>query len=578
MKTDRFDEEFRRKLLGLPAEADPGEVERIQGFVNANKPALPSFGWGKLLLYGGSSLLLIGSLSYNVIQNYRNTHLQSSIDSLAHRPVDQAASSEAIRHDTVYITRSGNSVESTSLSNTLVETTPQKSLEQADASQKTGTQPIGSVAMDRPKSPKAGHEGSSNQSEAVSPRSEPRPTELAPTNTSIEGNQRSEGGKLSGQVQTEANESVASRPPASVERSTSENTKPTNEKEPLSKSMSLRAEGIENDFPNGSLSPDTRASSRRSTNGRQTSSGKRQTVSGNEKNGLLATNYSRKQNQRTIANSATTGFTPGHRDKGNSSVSVPEINHESIAIEPLASLKMGTPSNKLTIISPSRPLIVPKSALSVKVTRRPWHLTMPSLSVPKAQYRLGVGLMGGSNQVGGALLGEIMLNRHWSVQSGLQLGYNQGFHYRDEQEFDEHEKEDFRQTYASRVPSSSDIEDIKQMSLLVQIPIQIAYHYPLGREWGLRLGFGTNLNVWVRSAIRYNYRENSRSAEHGLSLIEEPAYVFNNLTLSTSVERSWKKWLFRAGPFISPQLRPIEYKRDDLSWGANLQILYRLGK
>ncbi|GAB4043268.1 hypothetical protein GCM10028774_58180 [Spirosoma jeollabukense] len=249
-----------------------------------------------------------------------------------------------------------------------------------------------------------------------------------------------------------------------------------------------------------------------------------------------------------------------------------------ISIEPLANLQMGAASNQLAIISPSRSLIVPKSELAVKAPRRSWHLAMPSLSVPNAQYRIGAGLTGGSDQVGGALLGEIMVKRHWSVQAGLQLAYNQGFHYRDEQDFNEHQKEDFRQTYASQVPSSSDIEDISQLTLLIQVPIQVAYHYPLGRQWGLRLGLGTELNLWERSTVSYNYRENGRSSEHELSGSKDHIHTVNNLILSTSVERSWKKWLFRAGPFISPQLRPVENKRDELSWGANLQVLYRLGK
>ena len=580
MKTERFDEAFRRKLLGLPAEADPGEVERIHGFVNANNPALPSWGWGKLLLYGGSSLLLLGSLSYNVIQTYRNTHLQSSIDSLTQRPVDPVASRNVIRHDTVYITRSGNNIESTSLPGTSAETPSQKPLKQAHINQTTATRPVGSVAMERSKLSKPGLEVVSNRVEAVSPRSGSKSTKPTTVNTSTVLKQPREGRELYGKVQTETNKSVASLPPVpvSVARSTEEKERQANGSETPPTSMPTETKLGVGNLPTGRLLPATPASSHRSTTGRQTSSDKRQLVSINERKGLLTTNYSRKRNQRTIYSTPTTEFSPATVENPNSTRSVSVVNRQQITAEPLAILKTGTTSNPLSIISPSRPLIVPKSELSVKATRRWGHLAMPRLSVPNAQYRIGGGLTGSSDQVGGALLGEIMLNRHWSVQTGLQLAYNSGFHYRDEQEFDEHEKENFRQTYASQVPSSSDIEDIKQMSRLVQVPIQVAYHYSLGRHWGLRLGLGTNLTVWTHSTLNYSYRENSRSYEHGSSLIEEPTYFFNNLTLSAAVERSWKKWLFRAGPFISPQLRQVGYKSDDLFWGANVQVLYRMSK
>ncbi|MBN8826603.1 MULTISPECIES: hypothetical protein [unclassified Spirosoma] len=289
-------------------------------------------------------------------------------------------------------------------------------------------------------------------------------------------------------------------------------------------------------------------------------------------------NHSRRQKQRKIEGPPTTGFTPAIPENPGSSELMSTIDRQLIIAEPLISQQTRTTSNRLAIISPSQSLIVPKSEVSGKAPRRTWHLTMPNLTVPNAQYRIGAGLVGGSDQARGALLGEIMLNRHWSVQTGLQLGYNQGFHYRDEQDFNEHQKVDFRETYASQVPLSSTIQDIQQITLLVQIPFQIAYHYPFGRQWGLRLGLGTELNLWGRSAVSFDYRENSRSSEHELTRSKEHTHTIDNLLLSTALERSWRKWQFRAGPFISPQLRPVDYKRDDLSWGANLQIFYRLGK
>ena len=580
MKTEKFDEEFRRKLLGLPAEADPGEVERIQGFVNANKPALPSFGWGKLLLYGGSSLLLIGSLSYNVIQTYRNSHLQSSIDSLAHRSVDPTASREVIRHDTVYITRSGNAPESTSLPSSLVKITPQKPMEQTDANPSTDTQPRGSVAMERPKLLKPGSENKSNQAVAVSPRSGSTGSNLpVPTidSRSTVHKQRSEGRELPGQLQTKTTESAASLPPVSVERLITKKTRQTKEPETLPKSIPIGAEEVEKEPLTSNLSPATRASNRPSAKGRQTRSGKGKTGFTTEREGQLATNQSLKQDQRTIKNPKAAGFTPVVTENANSNVAVSEFNRQTIRVELLASRKQ-VQSTQWAIISPSHLLVVPKSELSARATHRPWHLTMPTLSVPNAQYRLGAGFTGGSDQVGGALLGEIMLNRHWSVQTGVQLGYNQGFHFRDEQDFNEHQKEDFRQTYAPQVSSSADIQNIKQMTQLVQVPIQVAYHFSFGRQWGLRLGLGTDLKLWERSTVSFDYRESSRSSEHELSRSKDHVHTVNNLILSTAMERSWRKWQFRAGPFISPQLRPADYKRDDLSWGANLQVLYRLGK
>ncbi|MVM30932.1 hypothetical protein GO755_12895 [Spirosoma sp. HMF4905] len=573
MKTDRFDEEFRRKLLGLPAEADPGEVERIQGFVKANQPTLPGFGWGKLLLYGGSSLLLIGSLSYNVIQTYRNTHLQSSIDSLTHQPVVQATPNQGVRHDTVYITRSGSTQEigAKSVPGTAPETVENEPVEQVNATQLDEIGRKGSVATGDTKSPQSGDEVRSSQPEATSLRPALRSTNKVATAESAAPSQR---GEKSSQVRTEVDSLAATSPIISSGRLLTEKANPTTRTKRINKPAPAGVEKVEGLSVNDRISSAGRAESRRRNNvkGRQT------ILPANENSGLLVTDQSHKQNRQTSSNPPTSGFTPVITENANSNASIPEINRQTIPAEPLASLQASTTSTKLAIISPSHSLVVPKNELAVKATRRPWHLTMPNLSVPNAEYRLGVGLMGGSDQAGGALLGEIMLNRHWSVQTGLQLGYKQGFHYRDEQDFNEHQKEDFRQTYAPQLSSSSDIQDINQMTLLVQVPIQVAYHFPLGRQWGIRLGLGTELKLWERSTVSFDYQESSRSSEHELSRSKDHVHTINNLILSTAIERSWKKWQFRAGPFISPQLRSTGNKPDDLSWGANLQVFYRLGK
>ncbi len=568
MKTERFDEEFRRKLLGLPVEADPGEVERIQGFVHAHRPALPSLGWGKLLLYGGSSLLLLGSLSYNLIQNYRNTHLQSSIDSLAHQSESRATPSrEVIRYDTVYITQSGHTERvGSELEPTITsETVGREPSKQANSTPSAETRRSRSLAKESTESRQSGAESSSGRPVPDSPLATSKANTSAKATVSTAPNQRRE---QPGREQPEKDNVADSSPEPLI----AGETRLAKEKNSVTNSMPDASKAAATVYSNNRTVPATRSGNRRRARAHPTS------ISSDTRHESLATNYSGKQEQRTGLATSTAGFMPANTEDAKSNEAASEGSSQSITVQPLASRLAITTSKQGAMIVPGHSLVIPKNELSARATRRPWHLTMPSLAVPNAQYRIGGELTAGNDQFGGALLGEIMLNPRWSVQTGLRAGYGEGFHYRHEQDFNEHQHEDFRKTYASQVSSWSDIQNIKQEFLLVQVPLQVAYHLPLGRQWGLRLGAGTDLDVWLRSGISYDYQENSRSSEHGLSRIKEHVYVFNNLTLSPSVERSWKKWLFRAGPFISPQLRPVGYKPDDFSWGANLQILYRLRK
>jgi hypothetical protein len=106
MKTEQFDDEFRKKLLGL----DPSdeEVDRIYNYVSSNGNITPHFSWTKILIYGLVASFLIGSLTFNYIQNLTNKKLSSSLDSLKNRITSVELNSTqktSLRVDTVYIDR-----------------------------------------------------------------------------------------------------------------------------------------------------------------------------------------------------------------------------------------------------------------------------------------------------------------------------------------------------------------------------------------------------------------------------------------------------------------------------------------
>ncbi|MCF0048590.1 hypothetical protein LXM25_00895 [Dyadobacter sp. LJ53] len=106
MKTEQFDDEFRKKLLGL----DPSdeEVDRIYNYVSSNGNITPHFSWTKILIYGLAASLLVGSLTFNYVQNLTNKKLLSSLDSLKSRITSielNSTQKTSLRVDTVYIDR-----------------------------------------------------------------------------------------------------------------------------------------------------------------------------------------------------------------------------------------------------------------------------------------------------------------------------------------------------------------------------------------------------------------------------------------------------------------------------------------
>ena len=515
MKTERFDDEFRRKLLGLPADTDPGEVERVYLHMQTHRPAHPGVGWGKILLFGGMGLLLTASLIYNFIQSYRNTHLQVSLDSLAQK---SRLTQNQITHDTVYVTR-------LSPKKITIDKPQSEAIKQSNGDESTEGQLTTSSKRDP---------------ELTEVASEPvhRINELAdkatfpPTLANRRGKARApaDSANIVAKPVPEATTSVE----GTVVRAHDERTQPwriTRQRHVARPTVTKPVTGVakNNQFP--------------------------------------LSRPHRPLRSETVASA----------EDIISTEPVTEFNRQPI--EQLTS----QPLSKATILNKSlvayRVAVPPTTLTVTKQHRQRWHLSLPSLSVPNAQYRLGGGLTGGAeDQVGGTVFGEVALNPRWSFQTGVRVLHSQGFHYRNERDFEDHQDEDFHQLYTPQLPLMSDIEDINLSSVIAQVPIQLAYHYPLSKQWRLRLGIGTDLDLWVRSIVSYKYQGTGRSSERGMIAVEPSVHLFNNVTLTPSVEWYRKRWLFRAGPFISPQLRSVSYKPDDLSWGINLQVLYQLGK
>lgn len=82
MQTEQFDDEFRKKLLGIDPVTNEDEVDRIYNYVSSGGKTMPGFGWGNFFAYALVASLLIGSLTFNYIQNNTNKVLVSAVDSL----------------------------------------------------------------------------------------------------------------------------------------------------------------------------------------------------------------------------------------------------------------------------------------------------------------------------------------------------------------------------------------------------------------------------------------------------------------------------------------------------------------
>ncbi len=566
MKTDRFDEEFRRKLRGLPEESSPEEVNRIAGYVSRNLPPAPGLGWGGLAGYTIGGLVVLGSLLYNVVQYQKTTVLQTTVDSLKTAPPVLAQQPTPVvppivRTDTIYVTRYRNQQDAASigLEQSTIHNEEQWVLALPGATRTrldnpvltNSNQPVRQVERVASNSRQSGH---------ANDRRLPQSLLKIKPETILKPAQKE--AMVTTEPATDSTGATATEPVVkNAEPIPSGSVWPETIVEP----------NVDNPLRN-TVSTNKNVSNRRDV---MLAKKRKPTKGSSPVNGALT----REEMGNTTMNQRVADNTALHENRLTDSVQQridaekEPVERSGVVVDLLKNRDI-VPT-KLSATIPRKPVYQPVAVSEVIPVRKPFRLHLPTVSLPNVQYFGGVAFSAGDKNSGGSLLGEVRLNRHWSVQAGVRALAQTGFDYHSSEDFEEHEGRDFRTLYAPNVTSGSEIQDIRQTYGLVQIPLAVAYHYPLGQAWGLRLGLGTNLDLLAHSRITFDFKRSGQEFEHGLHESNVPVSLFNNATVSAGVERQWKRLLLRASPYISPQFRRVSYKDDAFYWGGQVQLLWQ---
>ena len=208
------------------------------------------------------------------------------------------------------------------------------------------------------------------------------------------------------------------------------------------------------------------------------------------------------------------------------------------------------------------------------------HITikLPSISLANLKYRVGVSFDVGNEQIGGSLLSDVLLSKHWSMNAGLRFLNITGNSYYTSEQYLFATKQDFRQLYAPYVPVNYDIINLDFQHYLLQIPIGVTYRYPLRNDFTLLFSATTDLDLYVRQYINFDYKEDNSKFEQGTYKSTLSKNLLNNLEFSAGLEKKYNRMVFQIHPYISAQLRETAYKKEEFVFGAKMRFFVNLGK
>lgn len=552
MKTDRFDEEFRRKLNELSEESSPDEVDRICGYVSQHLPTATRIRWTGWAAYLTGGLLGLGFLLYSLRQHQAIMTLQNTVDSLRTAPPALVQKSvpvvaPIVRIDTVYVTR--------------YQDRPQYAPAPLD-------KPLSLLADTQTAQPLP--ENHRNRLDILYPNQAALQTK-DPATTRIESAGITTSGQLIKSTPNGRNQPVHPTARTATEISmdssgttmTEPTVKPIDPKTPVAVQPETSPEPDAASPLRNNILANTNVSNRRGVLPAKT---RHQTKSTDRVSEVAQPMVSKATMNRPDSDFVDTDQLADESEK--------QLMERVVLATNLITSKSLTAGNLSAIIK-RQPVYQPASVPAMSPVRKSFRLHLPTVSLANAQYFSGAGFSLGNQQLGGSLLGEIRLRPRWSVQVGVHLLSQTGFQYHSADEFEQTENQDFRALYAPNVAPGDEIQNIDQTYTILQLPLTVAYHYPLGRSWALRLGVGTTLDLLAQSRVTFDFERNGLDFEQGLKEGNVPVRLFNNATVSLGLERQWKRLLLRASPFVSPQIKWVGYRVEAIYWGGQVQVLWQ---
>jgi len=193
-------------------------------------------------------------------------------------------------------------------------------------------------------------------------------------------------------------------------------------------------------------------------------------------------------------------------------------------------------------------------------------------------YMVGVEGLTGNRQIGYGAKGEILFNNKWGLNIGARFLTVNNQNYNDNDDFRNRVGQDFQAAYNPYITDTSSISNIRIRINILQIPVLITYRIPLIYNFECLFGIGADIDVLASQDIDYKHHKDVNTDELKSVQIKYHSLALNNAVFMAGIEKRWKHICFQMQSFISPQVKSVAYKKENLYYGLDLTAAYAFGK
>ncbi|WP_435356029.1 hypothetical protein [Emticicia sp. SJ17W-69] len=209
-------------------------------------------------------------------------------------------------------------------------------------------------------------------------------------------------------------------------------------------------------------------------------------------------------------------------------------------------------------------------------TRKSFKL--PSISMPNLKYRVGIGANADFGQLGTSILTDILFAKRWSMTTGVNMSFLGFEHFGDEDDFKRRTDKDFRDEHDVVLPLSNSIENIDAHQVLLRLPIYLNYRLPLRKDYTVLFSTGTDLDFHLNQITSFSHHDLVRDERQEGIQEKIPVPLFNNWMISAGIEKRWKHFSVQLSPYLSYQIKPVSYRKEDFIFGFKANGFYRISR
>ena len=530
MKTDNFDEAFRRKVEGLNPPFRDDEIDRIQGFVNRHIPLSFWQRFGHIFTYSIGTVIIVSLLITTIYQANENKILLNKISNLNTKleqkqvavAVDNIPKSISIeKTDTVYV------IKHIAKEIPVIEeiNSPNHSIAQLSevVTAPDVSAPFfeGSISLNSLKTKKNSVQEVSNLTNAA------KPNDVATANK---------------------------QPKVSLPNAIKIVVLPTDEQQVGN--LSDNAKSIEDVA--------------------------KESIILSQLNTLKPSGTSDLKEMSNLSNliksnpSVESKFSGIVGQVGNlSDKSFQENNNKTLTISDLKRKIFNLVDSKFTFDLSSRKLHLPNYFAK---TKKHDLFKFSGIVAPNLKYRIGFGANADFGQVGISVLTDILFAKHWSITSGVNMAFLGYERFGDEDDFKRKTAKDFRKEYPLNIPLTNPIENIEAHQVLFRVPIYLNYRLSLRSNYTVLFSTGTDLDFHLKQFTSYSHNDLIRNDKLEGLKEKVPVTPFNNWMISTGIEKRWKYFSVQFSPYLSTQITRVSYRKEDFIFGLKINSFYRLSK